>query len=660
MQALTVNPNPTASGCLSTADAAAPLPRLLGPTKAELLLFGGKGGAGKTTCAAATALHLAMQSPEEAFLLVSIDPAHSVMDSFAGDPPPPNLSLVEIDARRRLDAFKAAHARHLRQIALRGTFLDDDDVSRLLDLSLPGLDEVIAFDEIASVLGDGLYACVIVDTAPTGHTLRFLELPAVLDKWVGALDAMLAKHRYMAKRYGGRRPKEEAEVFLERLGQRIKHLSAVLGDPVRCLFVPVLRAEPLGVSETVRLVNRLGSMRIRVTDILVNRLYPSDEACPACRDVARQQHLAIRRLRQELPTHTIWQIPLHGAEVRGVDNLDRFWQGVRPAEDAAEPRPAPPRDPRVECPAPLPGADVALLLFAGKGGVGKTTLATATAFRLAEAHPDRHVHLISTDPAHSLSDCLGSPVSRTGTQVGPRLTATEIDAEAEFEVLRQLYAAEVEEFFDRLLGGQQTVDLEFERDVLGRLLDLSPPGLDELMAVARIVSLLEASGPGTLVLDTAPTGHLVRLLELPGLIQEWLQVMFGLFLKYRTVFRLPRVSGFLVRLAKKIHRLRALLADPKKGQLIAVSIPAEMALEETRDLIAFCREAGIHVPTLMLNMLTARSPCALCSSLAAAEGVVRGRFGGAFRPMHQCLVYRGGEMQGPERLAQLGRALYVT
>jgi arsenite-transporting ATPase len=297
-------------------------------------------------------------------------------------------------------------------------------------------------------------------------------------------------------------------------------------------------------------------------------------------------------------------------------------------------------------------------LFAGKGGVGKTTLASATAFRLAEEYRDREVFLISTDPAHSLSDCLGVKVSSRGTAVGPRLTAMEIDAEVEFEALRRQYADDVATFFDRLLAEPRMVDLEFERDVLERILDLSPPGLDELMAVARVVALLEPPGRRLLVVDTAPTGHLVRLLEMPALVQDWLQVMFGLFLKYKNLFRLPKVTEFLVGLSKKIHLLRALLASPEKGQLLAVSILTQMAFEETRDLLEFCRRAGVHVPALFLNQATPDSECGVCRSLFQAESAVRARFKTVFNQVHQCLVYRCGELRGADRLAELGRALY--
>jgi len=156
----------------------------------RLLLFGGKGGVGKTTCAAA-ALYLARKHPARSFLLVSTDPAHSLADCFAGDPPLENLVLREIDPQESLACFKAQHEEHLCTIALRGTFLDQADVSQFLDLSMPGLDEMMALLDIVAWVKEERYACIVVDTAPAGHTLKLLGLPALMRQWLAALDAML-------------------------------------------------------------------------------------------------------------------------------------------------------------------------------------------------------------------------------------------------------------------------------------------------------------------------------------------------------------------------------------------------------------------------------------------------------------------------------------
>ncbi len=193
-----------------------PRPAFLENAQLCLLLFGGKGGVGKTTCAAAAALYLAGRFPQRTFLLVSIDPAHSLRDSLGGTVSLANLCCLEMDQRASLAKFKHAHADQLKEIALRGTFLDEEDVNQLMELSIPGFDELMAFTEIAEFLETQAYSCIIVDTAPTGHTLRLLELPELMHCWFQALDAMLAKRRYMVELYRGRYQRDDIDLFLEK------------------------------------------------------------------------------------------------------------------------------------------------------------------------------------------------------------------------------------------------------------------------------------------------------------------------------------------------------------------------------------------------------------------------------------------------------------
>ena len=178
--------------------------------------------------------------------------------------------------------------------------------------------------------------------------------------------------------------------------------------------------------------------------------------------------------------------------------------------------------------------------------------------------------LFSTDPAHSLAACLGVPVGPRPTRICPGLTALEIDAEAEFRALKQLYSEELQSFLRSLLP---EMDLAFDREAMERIVDLSPPGLDEVMALTQVMDLCEQDHYRTLVLDSAPTGHLIRLLETPELVDRWLKVFFGLFLKYKQIFRLPKVSQRLVEMSKALKRLRALLADPAQCALYGVSHP---------------------------------------------------------------------------------------
>jgi arsenite-transporting ATPase len=204
------------------------------------------------------------------------------------------------------------------------------------------------------------------------------------------------------------------------------------------------------------------------------------------------------------------------------------------------------------------------------------------------------------------------------------------------------------------------MDLAFDHDVVERMFDLSPPGLDEVMALLRVVEFLAADAYDLFILDTAPTGHLIRLLEMPELIENWLRTTLSLFAKYKNALRFPRIADFLINLSRKLTLLRRLLADPQQGQLYAVSILTEMAFEETKDLLASCRTARVNVPVLFLNMATPLSSCPLCSEVAATEAPIRRQFQKTLGDIHETVVYRCREPRGLERLLELGQALYAS
>ena len=127
------------------------------------------------------------------------------------------------------------------------------------------------------------------------------------------------------------------------------------------------------------------------------------------------------------------------------------------------------------------------------------------------------------------------------------------------------------------------------------------------------------------VLDCAPTGHLIRLLELPDLINEWLKAFFNLFIKYERILRLPGFADELVGISRNLKKLRELLRDPAASVLYAVSIPTRMALEETKDLLAACDRMGIAVPLTVPELDDTAGDCRLCSSLRRAGAAGGGR-----------------------------------
>ena len=193
--------------------------------------------------------------------------------------------------------------------------------------------------------------------------------------------------------------------------------------------------------------------------------------------------------------------------------------------------------------------------------------------------------------------------------------------------------------------------------MLERTLDLSPPGLDEVMGLTRVMALLASGDFDLLVLDSAATGHLIRLLELPEIIDQWLKAFFDLFLKYQQIFRLTGFSQELVSLSKNLKKLRRLLNDPAQSALYAVSIPTDMAFEETRDLLAACERLGINVPGMFLNLVTPPSDCHLCSAMNRRESLIYRKFRQNFHG-DIGVIYRRGEVRGLHWLAQMGDALY--
>jgi arsenite/tail-anchored protein-transporting ATPase len=635
-------------------------PSFLSEPYLRLLLFGGKGGVGKTTCAMAAAIHLARNRPHESFLLVSTDPAHSLVDSIALTSPPENLKILELDAEGALAAFKTEHHEHLREIATRGTFLDEEDISKLLELSLPGLDELMAFTEISKWVENQTHSCIIVDTAPTGHTLRLLTMPALIQNWLRALDTLLAKHRYMKLVFRGSYRRDYLDHFLQEFSGTVSQMQTLMQDADHCRFIPVMLAEELSVRETASLLQFLQELRMPVVEILVNRLFP-DNDCPVCREAASAQRTALKSIpkRIHFGDHPRWGIPLYPHEVSGIDRLVTFWDGTMelPRIPLKLPREATPRSkPNVEAAASGHSFQgLKLLFFAGKGGVGKTTLACATALRLAQESSGKELLLFSIDPAHSLSACLGVTIGPEPIRIAPGLSAVEFNAETEFDSLKEQYQTDLAHYLKAALPN---FDLTFDREVLERILDLSPPGLDEIMALTRALEFFLQGRYELLIFDSAPTGHLIRLLELPQIINQWLKVFFGLLLKYRTVFSLPKISQRLVKMSKELKAFKGLLQDPTRSALFGVTILTEMAFQETVDLSAACKRLAVNVPLLFLNLVTPPAACSLCTALAKREEIVRNRLGQTFPELTQTVVYRQHEPRGLDALLGLGKALF--
>jgi arsenite-transporting ATPase len=192
-----------------------------------------------------------------------------------------------------------------------------------------------------------------------------------------------------------------------------------------------------------------------------------------------------------------------------------------------------------------------------------------------------------------------------------------------------------------------------------RLLDLAPPGLDEIMALSKVLDLLANGSYDVFVIDSAATGHLLRWLELPDLITRWLRVFFDVLLKYRRVLHFPNSSRRLVEISRNLKRLQEMWTDPLRARVYAVSILTQMALEETKDLVAACERTGIDVPAIFLNLATPPSDCQFCSAICGHENLVRKNYQQAFPGKAQSVVHQAGELRGIAGLQELAQALYL-
>jgi arsenite-transporting ATPase len=626
----------------------------IGPLK--LVFFGGKGGVGKSTCATACALKLAMEYPHEQFLLISTDPAHSLKNILSDVALPKNLDVRELDAKQSLHDFKILHDAALKEIAERGTFLDKTDIQGLMDSALPGMDELAAYFDIAKWLKDDHYARILIDTAPTGHTLRLLNMPELIRRWLIALDTLLAKNRYIRAHFAKNKQLDHLDVFLLDMNDALNTVSTLLQDENRCHFVLVTLAQEMIVEESIDLANALHKQKIVLSDLVINQLVPASD-CQICTDARHRQFQALQKLNQKLPNTLCWTLPLLAKEPRN-DAILMFLNVLSPLDktvDLPKVSHLNALSSHIENRLPLPGKDTRLLLFAGKGGVGKTTLACSTALQLQASYPDLNILLFSTDPAHSISDCLGLPISSTPSRVVLNLDAQEINAEAGFDKIRQGYRDELQAFLEENLPN---FDITFDREVLERLLDLAPTGLDEIMALTTIMDHLDAGRYDMIVVDAAPSGHFLRLLEMPELIRDWLRLFFSLLLKYRKIMRFPHLSERLVKLSRELKNLRVLLQSAKQTAVYAVTIPTQLALDKTHEMTTALTHLNIHINALIINQITQSNDCQLCFAIASRESAQILDAHDKVTDFPIALVYRHSGLANLNQLAQLGSALY--
>jgi len=308
----------------------------------KIIMFGGKGGVGKTSCAASSAIWAAEHGKNT--LIISTDPAHSLGDSLGvelapGIPTPiediDNLTALEINPKANMAEFRGlTEINPLEEMGM-GDMMEGmpllGDLEDLTSMNPPGIDEALAFGKILEFIEtEHDYDLVIFDTAPTGHTLRFLGLPETLSGWIGKLIKMRMKLGNMfgaLKRMFTREEKksDDSLEMLEKLNQSILNAREDLTNPTKNSFVVVMIPEEMAILETGRLLNELIKYDIPVSNIVVNQLYQdTTELCDFCksrREMQQKNLIKIKEIFMGKLLKNLIEVPLFKEEIREYDKL---------------------------------------------------------------------------------------------------------------------------------------------------------------------------------------------------------------------------------------------------------------------------------------------------------------------------------------------------
>jgi len=551
----------------------------------RVILIGGKGGVGKTTISIAAALHLAKSRP---VILFTTDPASNLSDILHGE-----LRTEALDANALYRRFLDRNLESFLELGDRGTYLDKDELRRFFELSLPGVDELMAWMRIGELAEENADATIVVDTAPTGHTLRMLSSADHFRQFAEALDSMQAKHRGMVRQFTRRDVRDAMDAFVDQFEADAKRRRDLLTDPAHAAFVPVTLSEPWVVEQTERLVRDVRADGIDVPFVILNRAVVDDDCDRAADDAARQRLApVVNAPRACVPLDTPQAIEEWSSWERGRPaRLKKKTAGETPA---------------------LPGnLHLARLTFlAGKGGVGKTTSAASIALQLAARHPDKNYTVISVDPAHTLRDVFAHE------QPPKNLTVETVDTRAKWRRFRDSLGEEIERAIGAITPGGMTV--AYDADAMKKLVEIAPPGADELFAITRLADLVADESQSMIVVDTAPTGHFLRLIDLPATAGEWVREFMRILLRYRELIPPGSLGEELIRASRALHALEEAMRSDA-ARVIVVTRPERIVIAESRRLIAEIEQRGMQVGGVIANYVTPENNCACDQSMRGYE-----------------------------------------
>ncbi|EGW19812.1 arsenical pump-driving ATPase [Methylobacter tundripaludum] len=518
----------------------------------RFLFFTGKGGVGKTSIACATAIQLADSGYQ--VLLVSTDPASNVGQVFGitiGNhitpiKTVPGLAALEIDPQAAAQAYRDRIVGPVRGVL-------PETVVKGIEEQLSGActTEIAAFDEFTALLTDSTltagYDHIIFDTAPTGHTIRLLQLPGA---WSGFLEEGKGDASCLGPLAG-----------LEKQRSQYKSAVEALADPNRSRLILVARAQQATLQEVARTHEELNAIGLSQQYLVVNGILPEAEAMQdsLATAICQREQRALSEIPEALQALPRDQIELKPFNLVGLDALRQLLTVATPVITQFDATTQAIQVPNLSKLVDDIAADGhGLVMLMGKGGVGKTTLAAALAVQLAQR--GLPVHLTTSDPAAHLSETLNGSLDN--------LTVSRIDPHAETERYRQQVL--------KTKGAQL--------DAQGRALleeDLRSPCTEEIAVFQAFSGIIREAGKKFVVMDTAPTGHTLLLLDATGAY-------------HREVSR---------QMSSSMHYLTPMmrLQDPKQTKILLVTLAETTPVLEAANLQADLRRAGIEPWAWVIN-----------------------------------------------------------
>ena len=525
------------------------------------LFFTGKGGVGKTALSCAVSIALADSGRKT--LLISTDPASNLdemlgieLDRMPGPVPGvPGLHAMNIDPEAAAEAYRK------RVVEVMGAGAPADEVAKVREqLSGACTVEIAAFDEFSGLLagenGDASkFDHIVFDTAPTGHTLRLLSLPKAWSSFLQANDrgaSCLGPHSGLQMQLA----------IFERA------LEALI-DPVRTTVALVTRAEPAALREAAHTAAELDALGLSHQVLLVNAVFratSSDDAVAVAME--RRCQSALEKKKKKLAKLPRDEVPMRGYDMVGLPALRALLSTDQPAEPAITHDEIRETFPTLRAIVDQIEADGhGLVMVMGKGGVGKTTIACAVAAELAgRGHP---VHLSTTDPAAHVAWSITQPIAN--------LRVDRIDP-----------AAETKAYVDRIMATRGS-----GLDDAGKALmreDLRSPCTEEVAVFHAFSRVVSEARNGFVILDTAPTGHTLLLLDATGAYHR--QVLRD--------YQMPEGTGRLVTPLMKLQ-------DPHYTKILLVTLPETTPVSEAAALQEDLRRAKIEPYAWVVNSSLALS-----------------------------------------------------